>query len=61
MPANGALCDVANRLQGVLYFQNGMRQHGKCVDVIIFAPKNFGLPCTYFTTLTNAERYFTLM
>jgi hypothetical protein len=61
MPENGALRDVANRLQGVLYFQNGVRLHGKCVDVILFAAKSFGFPCTYFTTLTNGERYFTLI
>jgi hypothetical protein len=56
MAANGALRDEAKRLQGVLYFQNGMRLHGKCVDVILFNPKSFGLPPTYFTT-----RYFTLI
>ena len=61
MTKNGAVRDIAKRLQGVLYFQNGMKIHGKCVDVILFTPQSYGLPCTYFMTLTNAERYFTLI
>ena len=61
MTANGAVRNVAKRLQGVLYFQNAMRLHGKRVDVILFTPQSYGLPCTHFMTLTNAERYFTLI
>ena len=48
MTTNVALRDVAKRLQGVLYFQNDMRQHGKCVNVILFTPKSYVPPVHIF-------------
>jgi len=39
MMENGVFRDVAQRLQGNPYFQNGMRLHGKGVHIILYTPK----------------------
>ena len=41
-----ALRDVAHRLQGLLYFQNDMRLHGKGLHIILYTPKCTSSPAT---------------